>query len=1059
MLSAHELSPTINTILLNAKKLFDAQKYDEALLCYNEALTKETTNLEALTGRYKTYLKKGPSFEKQAKADLEAAVKLKQQENESKEKDVFITRYLESYKANQIKDQKTQLSHKVVDIRTAAEARHAAIIALKRNAFETAIGLNTQSLEVFANDRDAHFDRGIAHLKLKQFPAAITDFNFAIKIKSSDVAAYFSRAQAHLESKEINKAKLDLIEICKHDILRSINLHEFLLLYQKLNDWMTVEDGTYPIIPPILECVDGGFVDLAQKYILHDKDVTRGLQCYHRAVHWTLNYILKYEGPHKFQTTDVKLELKNLVSIMISLGNYYFHTKNYPIALFHFSLVTWLAHPSFFDIKYEQYDPVKVRTQIVLCHYMLGDLAIAKKYMIDLEDFYAALKKGNSIHKKALDSAVKIESVREKVYLTLSGKAHNELAQENYELAEEYFMEMIKFNGLKADVLVDLAVSQRQQNKLEEARKYLKQALKIDSTHERALINLNELKELSHSTFEEKKESASKTKSKKSKSGSHKLIKQGLPQVPKKKLLPPSPAMLESLKKEMEERKEAEKIYLEMQKEKLNQKIQAYRERNASKTEKRAQNRKDALHASIHLKKEAEKKQEEKKKPETTEIKSTAKIILLPLEKDADKKQEEKKRPETTEIKPTAKITLLPLEKYCLEKLQVDGAKTFLVGRLVRNKIIKAEMDPRADIDIVTSASEEMIRKAFPNVYQNPYDTNMFTTYENGIKVDIRRNPDLEKSLVADAKSRNFTICTLLADSEGNVYDPLNQGLTDLTHKDGVQLNTVTPAKDECFVQDPLRIIQALYLHVTTPTIISEKLMAEIKECIPLLTKTKDTKTNEPILNPNRLHSWMLKLLTHKPQETFEKMIEWGILQQLFPQIAPQLIAEKEWIIAELKALETRTLIRGYLTIGMELTRYDATQKTKFEEYSEQLASTPKITTNDVYSIFIMSELKQKSAHYIQFNNPAREVISSNNLLSKYYEDKGLSSRILGNLDQSWVAKHPERSPESFATVEESAIHNSMLSLYQSLGLFNTPEPQTFSKPESTARDTSTKKR
>lgn len=1022
MLAFHELSPTINIILLNAKKYFDDKKYDEALLCYNEALTKDPTNLEALMGRHKTYLKKGEGFEKQAKADLEAALKLKQQENESKEKEAFITRYLESYKANQIKDQKTQFSHKVADIRTAAEARLAAIAALKKNAFETAIVLNTQSLAVFANDSYAHYDRGIAHLKLKQFPAAIKDFNYAIKIKPSDIAAYFSRAQAHLESKELNKTKLDLIEICKQDILRSINLHELLLLYNKLNIWMTVEDGTYPLIPPKLAYVDGGFLNLAEENILRG-DEARGLQCFHRAAHWTLNYILTYEDPQKYQTTDVKLELKNLVSIITSLGNHYFYTKNYPVALFHFSLVTWLAHPGFFDIKYDSYDPVKVRTQIVLCHYMLGDLAIAKRYMIDLEDFYAALKKGNSIHKKAIDSAVKIESVREKVYTALSAKAHNELAQENYELADEYFMEMIKFNGAKPDVLVNLAISQRLQNKLQEARKYINQALKIDSTHERALMNLIELKELLHSTFEEKKDSASKAKSKKPKSGSHKLIKQGLPQAPKKKPLPSSPAMLESLQKEMEEHKEAEKIYLEMQKEKLNQKIQAYRERNTSKTEKRAQKRKEELHNKIELK------------------------------KDEEKKQQEEKKIETTEIKPTAKITLLPLEKYCLEKLQVNGAKTFLVGRLVRNKIIKVTTDPRTDIDIVTSASEEMIRKAFPNVYQNPYDTNMFTTYENGIKVDIRCNPDLEKSLVADAKSRNFTICTLLADSEGNVYDPLNQGLIDLTHKDGVQLNTVTPAKEECFAKDPLRIIQALYLHVTTPTIISDNLMAEIKECIPLLTKTKDTKTNEPILNPNRLHSWMLKLLTHKPQETFEKMIEWGILQQLFPHIAPQLIAEKEWIIAELKALETRMLIRGYLSIGMELTRHDATQQIKFEEYSEQLASTPIITTNDIYSIFIMSELKQKTEHYVQFNNPAREVINNNNLLSKYYEDKGLSSRILGNLDKRWTVTHPER-----ATEEENAIHTSMMSMYKSLGIFSTPESKAHLKFEGKARVTSTNK-
>lgn len=143
-----------------------------------------------------------------------------------------------------------------------------------------------------------------------------------------------------------------------------------------------------------------------------------------------------------------------------------------------------------------------------------------------------------------------------------------------------------------------------------------------------------------------------------------------------------------------------------------------------------------------------------------------------------------------------------------------DGQSHF-VGGCVRNQLLKKQVD---DIDIATQFTpEEIIKKleeadikAVPTgiehgtvtavVEGRPYE---ITTLREDVATDGRHaEVKFTDDWGKDAARRDFTMNTLLADIEGNIYDPTGQGVEDLK------------ARKVIFVGDPKARIAEDYLRI-----------------------------------------------------------------------------------------------------------------------------------------------------------------------------------------------------------------------------------------------------
>ena len=171
-------------------------------------------------------------------------------------------------------------------------------------------------------------------------------------------------------------------------------------------------------------------------------------------------------------------------------------------------------------------------------------------------------------------------------------------------------------------------------------------------------------------------------------------------------------------------------------------------------------------------------------------------------------------------LKPVEKIT--PPEWMIDAKTQtlmsaIGGyeAQSKFVGGCVRNTLIGADV---SDIDIATQFTpDEIIQKlkvvnikVIPTgidhgtvtavVDGQPFEV---TTLRQDVSTDGRHSEvSFTDDWVQDAKRRDFTMNTLLADMGGNIFDPLGSGLSDLN------------ARKVVFVGDPKKRIAEDYLRI-----------------------------------------------------------------------------------------------------------------------------------------------------------------------------------------------------------------------------------------------------
>ncbi|MDH5723199.1 MAG: CCA tRNA nucleotidyltransferase [Alphaproteobacteria bacterium] len=125
-----------------------------------------------------------------------------------------------------------------------------------------------------------------------------------------------------------------------------------------------------------------------------------------------------------------------------------------------------------------------------------------------------------------------------------------------------------------------------------------------------------------------------------------------------------------------------------------------------------------------------------------------------------------------------------------------DKPKVLLVGGCVRNTLMGHEVE---DIDLASVHKPEEIQKRLERAGYSVIPTGLqhgtITAVANGKAFEIttlrhdketdgrRATVEFTDDWLEDAKRRDFTINALFMDLEGNVYDPLGQGLKDIEEK------------------------------------------------------------------------------------------------------------------------------------------------------------------------------------------------------------------------------------------------------------------------------------
>ncbi len=204
------------------------------------------------------------------------------------------------------------------------------------------------------------------------------------------------------------------------------------------------------------------------------------------------------------------------------------------------------------------------------------------------------------------------------------------------------------------------------------------------------------------------------------------------------------------------------------------------------------------------------------------------------------------------------------------------------VGGCVRNALLGKEV---VDIDIATRHKPEEVMqklreqniKVIPTGIDHGTVTAVvnkkhfeITTLRHDVETDGRRaTVAYTDDWLEDAKRRDFTMNTLLADDQGNIYDPTGDGLNDLRARRVVFVG----APEKRIAEDYLRILRLFRFHVFygRGDIDSKALKACANAAGKIETLSKERITQE-----------FFKILSaDKPHEILNVMFEHNVLSQL----------------------------------------------------------------------------------------------------------------------------------------------------------------------------------
>ncbi len=217
--------------------------------------------------------------------------------------------------------------------------------------------------------------------------------------------------------------------------------------------------------------------------------------------------------------------------------------------------------------------------------------------------------------------------------------------------------------------------------------------------------------------------------------------------------------------------------------------------------------------------------------------------------------------------------------------MQALGDGALFVGGCVRNMLSGHEV---ADIDIATKLTppEAMARLEAAGIKVVPtgidHGTVTAVVNKRGFEVTTLRRDvatDGRRAVVAftedwaeDAERRDFTINTLLADAQGNIYDPTGKGLADLD------------ARRVVFVGDPVTRIQEDYLRILR-FFRFHAIYGKGEPDAEGLAACKAEAAKMTILSRERITQEFFKILAvDDPQEILGIMFENNVLKRsLFP--------------------------------------------------------------------------------------------------------------------------------------------------------------------------------
>lgn len=177
----------------------------------------------------------------------------------------------------------------------------------------------------------------------------------------------------------------------------------------------------------------------------------------------------------------------------------------------------------------------------------------------------------------------------------------------------------------------------------------------------------------------------------------------------------------------------------------------------------------------------------------------------------------------------------------------------FLVGGSTRDLLLGREV---SDLDFATRKKPDEVHDLFPDkLYFEKYGTTTFkidtyhitlATYrEEKDYIDFRHPSKVEfvTDYKTDSKRRDFTINCLYATLNGEVMDPTNQGIDDLSKK----IIRIIGNPKTRLNEDPLRILRAYRFKEELGFTIEEHLKKELKESECLLKNLNSNKIMEEI--------------------------------------------------------------------------------------------------------------------------------------------------------------------------------------------------------------------
>jgi poly(A) polymerase len=208
--------------------------------------------------------------------------------------------------------------------------------------------------------------------------------------------------------------------------------------------------------------------------------------------------------------------------------------------------------------------------------------------------------------------------------------------------------------------------------------------------------------------------------------------------------------------------------------------------------------------------------------------------------------------------------------------------QALFVGGCVRNAVLDVAV---TDIDIATRHTpdkvNEILKKAGFKVIPTGIDHGTVTAVKDEQSFEITTlRKDIEtdgrhatvaysQSWLEDAQRRDFTMNTLLADSDGALYDPLGQGLEDLKARRVVFVGQAAQRISE----DHLRILRFFRFHA---------LYGEGQADEEALKACAHAAAQVPNLSKERITQEMFKILSGEtPAQTLELMFEHGVLSTL----------------------------------------------------------------------------------------------------------------------------------------------------------------------------------